>query len=84
MIAIEVKYLGPTNHRDARWKATSGNGHSLTMDQDYELHTEDNAVRVAKALAGKMKWGGNWVMGTSKDGWVFVNATNCNYAFKTI
>ena len=55
--AIEVKYLGPTNHRGSRYKATAAAG-NITVDYDYGLNTEDNAKRAAVALVEKFEWTG--------------------------
>jgi hypothetical protein len=54
--AIQVKYLGPTNMRGTRWKATAEGGHSITISRDYKLDGEDDARRVAEALRDRMAW----------------------------
>lgn len=56
MKAIQVKYLGPTNHKPSRWKAIAEGGHSVTMPLDYELDAGPNARLVAQALVDKMQW----------------------------
>ena len=53
--AITTKYLSATNHRGERVKATAQAG-SITVSWDYELNTEANHVRAAKALSDKMGW----------------------------
>jgi hypothetical protein len=53
--AIEVKYLGATNHRGSRWKATAAAG-SITVGYDYELNANENAEAVAVELAEKYEW----------------------------
>lgn len=72
MVAIEVKYLGPTNYRGSRYKAYTGNGQALTVNADYALNPEENAEIAALELKNKMNWNGPIVGGTTKSGWVFV------------
>ena len=57
MQAIETRYLGPTNHRGARIKATAQAG-SLTVPYDYALNTDENHTAAAKAFAEKLGWVG--------------------------
>lgn len=72
MVAIEVKYLGPTNNKGSRYKAYTGNGQALTVNANYALNPEENAEMAAIKLRNKMKWNGNLVGGSTKSGWVFV------------
>lgn len=53
--AIEVKYLGPTQTRGSRWKATAQAG-SLTVPMDYELDHGGNAERAARLLVARLDW----------------------------
>ena len=53
--AIETKYLGPTNCRGARFKATAAGG-NVTVSMDYSLSYSENHVAVANALREKMGW----------------------------
>ena len=53
--AITTKYLGPTNHRGARIKATCDGG-SLTVSRDYALNGADNHRQVATQLAESLGW----------------------------
>jgi len=69
--AIETKYLGPTDHKGARYKATAQAG-SVTISQDYSLNYEKNHAKAAQAYADKMGWTGNYVGGATKTGYVFV------------
>jgi hypothetical protein len=55
MQAIEVKYLGATNHKGSRYKATASAG-SVTVGYDYALSDSDNALSVANELANKYQW----------------------------
>ena len=69
--AIVTKYLGPTNTRGARVKASCEAG-SLTVSWDYALNPEDNHKAAARALIRQLGWEGNWVMGSLAPGFVFV------------
>ncbi len=88
--AIETKFLGPTNHRGSRVKATACAG-SITVPWDYSYGAEDNHVFAARALALKLSWTAaralalmlswtdghgfdDWVGGSTNDGYVFVYA----------
>lgn len=71
MIAIETKYLGPTNTKGSRIKAT-GNGHSVTISYPYELSGEAVHRKAAQALADKMNWPGRLIGGATRSGYVFV------------
>ena len=53
--AIVTKYLGPTNFRGARVKATAYAG-SLTLAWDDALDVSDNHQRAADTLAKKLNW----------------------------
>lgn len=72
---IEVKYLGPTNTRGSRWKASTASGISKVSNQDYALSPEDNATQAARALALQLGWDGIWYGGTTSRGYVFVATT---------
>ena len=69
--AITTKYLGPTNHRGSRVKATCDAG-SLTVPWDYALNVEDNHAAAVNALAAKLDWKGRWHLGGTKTGYVGV------------
>lgn len=73
MQAIETKYLGPTNTRGGRIKATSDAG-SMTVPWDYSLGVQDNHRAAAAALVAKLGWQdyGEWVTGTIGDRYVHV------------
>ncbi len=57
--AITTKYIGPTNFRGSRCKATAAAG-SVTLEWDDALNSPDNHVAAAKALAAKLDWHGRW------------------------
>lgn len=62
MQAIVTKYLGPTNHRGARIKATAQAG-SITLSWDHALNADDNHQAAASELARRKGWAGVWVGG---------------------
>lgn len=75
MQTILTKYLGPTNTKGSRYKAThSGNCTSVTCAADYSLDAEGNHIRAAQALATKLKWEGKYIGGHTSQGMVFVDA----------
>lgn len=65
--AIVTKYVGPTNHRGSRVKATAAAG-SMTLSWDCSLNSEANHARAALALAAKLQWDGKYVGGGMPDG----------------
>ena len=83
MQTISTKYLGPTNHKGSRFKAThSGGFTSVTMPMDYSMEASGNHTRVAFMLAEKLKWEGDYIGGHTKDGMIFIDARP-NYSFHT-
>jgi len=68
MQTITVKYLGPTDTRGARFKATHpGSSKSVTLPYDYALSMAENEWRAAKELITELGWHENvsqWVSGT--------------------
>src|SRR5689334_18153177 len=73
--AIVTKYIGPTNFRGSRIKATAAAG-SITMAYRHELNIEDNHAEAAKLLASKFDWAGFWYQGgmPNDSGYCFVIA----------
>jgi hypothetical protein len=53
--AIETKFLGPTNFRGSRIKASAQAG-SITVSYDHALSSEENHTAAARALASKLGW----------------------------
>ena len=83
MQTITTKYLGPTDYKGSRFKATHTGGFtSVTIPYDYSMSTDAKHTRVAFMLAEKLKWDGDYIGGHTKDGMVFVNAKP-NYSFHT-
>lgn len=73
MKAIVTKYLGPTNFKGSRIKASAEGVKSVTVGHESALNQDENHAAAAFALAEKMGWGGRWVMGGLPDGnFVFV------------
>lgn len=76
MIAIETRYIGPSNTRGSRYVAETCNGHRTYSGANDSLDSEENHRAVAKKLAEKYGWldRNNLVGGGSKRGmvWVFV------------
>ena len=69
MQAITTKYMGPTNHRPSRIKATSCGGKTITNAYDGELSTEANHQAAAISLLDSIGWRQEMVGGTlSADG----------------
>ena len=75
MKAIETKYLGPTNVRGGRIKATDCDNNSITIPYPHEYNSEDAHRHAAYALRDKMGWTGELIGGATKAGyaWVFVD-----------
>lgn len=67
MHAITTKYIGPTNTKGARIKATAGAG-SITVTYDYDGSAEDAHKIAAYALVKKMEWDGKLTTGVLHNG----------------
>ena len=86
MQGIWTKYIGPTNHKDARIKAIArvadslGPEMSLTVSRDWGLNLDEDHTRAAKLLAAKLGWAGLWHGGGRPDnaGNMYVN---CAHAY---
>ena len=62
MKAIIVKYLGPTDTKGSRWKASCDGG-SRTVPYDHALDSDKNATAAAVALCQHMNWHGSTIIG---------------------
>lgn len=73
---IKTKYLGPTNHRGSRIKATASYAKiSATVDLDNNLGIFENHQAAAKALLAKLDWPvERYYGGEADDHFVFVPA----------
>jgi len=67
MQAIHVRFIGPTDTRGSRYKATAQAG-SVTIHSDHALNPSDNAAKAALSLAVKLGWSGEMVAGGLPDG----------------
>lgn len=68
MQAIVTKYIGPTNVRGSRVKATAQAG-SITLHWDDSRNADQNHKAAALALASELQWDyGQWVSGGLPDG----------------
>lgn len=65
MKAIIVKYLGPTDTKGSRWKASCDGG-SCTVPYDHALNCDENATAAAVALCQRMKWHGSTIIGPGR------------------
>ena len=67
MQAIETKYLGPTNTKGARIKASAEAGH-VTVSFEYSTSTGGAHDLALIALVTKLGWWGVWARGGKADG----------------
>jgi hypothetical protein len=79
MIAIQTKYICPTNSRGARLKAFTSNGQSVTIPYPYAHSYELSHFQAVKALVEKH--GLDWDLtdmryGGIKNGYVFCFANS--------
>ena len=65
--AISTRYLGPTNHKGSRVKATC-EARSFTLEWNDAFNAERNHKAAALALASKLGWRGTWYGGALKGG----------------
>jgi hypothetical protein len=73
MQAITTKYIEATDTKGERVKATATSGQTLTMPWDYEQEAFENHGAVAKALAEKLGWRGEYSGAVlNENGYVFV------------
>lgn len=78
MNAITTKYIGATNYRSSRIKATAGNGQSVTIGYPHEFSGEACHAQAALALCHKMGWDGE---GYSRFKGLLGGGTDKGYAF---
>lgn len=72
---ITTRYLGPTNTRGSRIKA-SADGGSVTIGHDSALSSENAHAKAARALCVKLGWTGTLISGVTASGehvFVFVD-----------
>jgi len=68
MQAIITRFIGPTNTRGSRYKASCEAG-TLTVSADYELDAEQNHVAVCRALCQQVADANKVKYGTTFDVW---------------
>lgn len=82
MATIISKFLPCTDYKPSRIKATTGDKNpatgkhdSVTLSYDHALNSLDNHMEAVKALNAKLGWGaGDYVVGQSEDGYIFVRS----------
>lgn len=70
--AIITKYIGPTNFKGSRIKATTASGISKVTEYDDALNSEQNHMQAASNLMDKLSWDGKLVGGSTPTGYCFV------------
>lgn len=71
--SILTKFIGPTNTRGSRIKASASNGAgSVVVPWDHALGQDDNHDAAAMALAKKLSWEGSLIRGGGEKGNVYV------------
>ena len=68
MQAIETKYIGPTNYRGSRIKASCERG-NITISYDDALNSDEAHIAAADALVAKFVKEDEARYGTSKNPW---------------
>ncbi len=68
MQAIETKYIGPSNYRGSRIKATCERG-SITISYDDALNSDDAHIAAADALVAKFVKEDEKRYGTNRNPW---------------
>ena len=67
--AITVKYLGPTNSRGARVKASAGGTQgNVTLPFRHDLSMEQNIAAAVDELLLRYEWDNPYVLGALADG----------------
>ena len=74
MQSIATKFIGPSNTRGSRIKATSAGGQTLTIPYCHASGHGSHS-KAALQLARKLGWTGTLVEGCTKEGRVFVFST---------
>lgn len=82
-VTITTKYLGPTDTKGSRIKASFGYGKSATISYPYELSGVAVHWKAAKALLEKNGLSGyRFAVGEKQNGYVFVQADAYDDVFK--
>ena len=80
MQAIYTKFIGPTDFKGSRYKASCDAG-SVTLEADDRLDSVDNHVRVARALIQKLGWFHDDSRGDRYGRWFCGGISGGGYAF---
>lgn len=75
MKAITTKYIGPTNCKGSRIKATDGDN-SVTISYPHEINSEQAHMKAAQTFMEKIGWMGEMMGGHTKSGMVFIFPDN--------
>lgn len=87
-VAIQTRYIGPSNYRGARIVAeTMDTRHDdkkvrKTFDWNHAANVPTNHRNAALALAKSLNWSGQWVMGNTDKGYVFVRTFPGEFEFE--
>lgn len=68
MKAIQVKYLGATNHRGVRLKATAYGAEPMVVSREYDNNIEEQAKNLAYLFCQRQGWVGTLVPGQLPNG----------------
>jgi hypothetical protein len=79
MIAIETKYVPPTNTRPAKILAVTATGRQLSHSIDRGLDGPEQHAAAAVALCERMNWKGELIAGATRAGYVFVFADGARF-----
>lgn len=77
-VAIQTRFMGPTNRLGARIVATTANGHRLVRPYSHAHAAKSHAIVVAE-LARMMGWEGDIVAAGTGDGYVFVQSSASSF-----
>lgn len=72
--AIETKYVGPTNVKNARVIAKAAAGRVI-VSWDHSLNERQNHCAAANKLAKQLDWKGVWSGGGTGKGYTFVQSS---------
>ncbi len=79
MQSIITRYLGPTNHRGARIRATTASGQALTVQINHSYSDGRCHAEAALELCKRLEWSGELVSGGTREGYVFVFVSGDRY-----
>ena len=72
MKAIKTKYIGPTNFKGARIKASDCDSNSITIPYPHELDSHQAHMLAAVKLCEKMQWPIKLIQGSLGNDYVHV------------